>query len=139
MLGGGFFGSGAKKNAGNTTNDTKNSVANIDLAGADGFVNSVNIGTTTDSQIDLTVTDGGAIQAMLEVTQGNKELTNNFFQQLTKQSTNQLASIESLATSVSTGGQSILADTSAKMIKYVSFGLGLLAVGLMVSKAVKSK
>lgn len=67
LMGGGFFGSGAKKNSGNTTNDTKNSVANLDFAEANGNFSTLTLGTTTDSTIDITQTDYGAVMGGLDL------------------------------------------------------------------------
>lgn len=67
LLGGGFFGSGAKDRSGNTTSDTKTSVANLDFAEANGNFSTLTLGTTTDSTIDITQTDYGAVMGGLDI------------------------------------------------------------------------
>lgn len=151
--GGGIFGSGAKENSGNTTNRTSTSVANQDFAGVDGFVNSVNLGTTTDSTIDLSVVDGGAIQAMLELSRQVSQNSANTLIELNNQnqgfarrlvdgisqdSTRQLGAIQDLAATVSTGGQSIVAETSGKIVLYISGAVGLAAAFYFYSKREKA-
>jgi len=73
--GGGFFGSGGKANSGNTTSDTKASSINVD--NQDGEIgNSIALGTTTDSTLNITTTDFGAIDTAGDIAQASIGLAN---------------------------------------------------------------
>jgi hypothetical protein len=72
------------------------------------------------------ITDGGAIDAMQKVVSA-----------FSNQTTKQLQTTQALAQSVSSGGQTVVAETSARMIKYISIGLGIVGLAFVANKVFK--
>jgi len=116
----------------------KKNTQNIDLSRVeDAYNTDISDSYNTDNRQDfsgaysgnsgnLTVTDGGAIDAM-------ERAMSSFSQQ----TSNQLATTQALAQSVTTGGQTVVAETAAKIIKYISWGFGGLAVAFLATKVLK--
>jgi len=107
----------------------KNSTQNIDSSRSDSSVkdsyNTRSDGYSGNSGT-INVTDGGAIDAMSKVVSA-----------FSSQTTKQLETTQSLAQSVSSGGQTVVAETSARMIKYISFGIGVVGIAFVASKFFK--
>lgn len=74
----------------------------------------------------INITDGGAIDAMSKVVSA-----------FSSQTTKQLQTTQALAQSVSSGGQTVVAETSARMIKYISIGLGIVGLAFVANKVFK--
>ena len=74
----------------------------------------------------INITDGGAIDAI--------ERTVSAFSQ---QATQQLQTTQELAKSVSSGGQTVVAETSARMIKYISIGISIVGLAFVANKVFK--
>lgn len=127
LMGGGFFGSGAKKNSGNTTNDTKNSVANLDFAEANGNFSTLTLGTTTDSTIDITQTDYGAVM-------GGLDLASKALDSITGLANSSAENNAALAEQASRTGDEKNIDSSVKLI-----GLALLGGSLFLYILKKGK
>jgi len=128
LLGGGFFGSGAKENAGNTTNDTKTSVANLDFAEADGNFSTLTLGTTTGSTIDITQTDFGAVL-------GGLDIASKALDSVTNIANTSAVNNKALAEQASKTGSEKTLGASTELIAVLLLGGGLLLFALRGGKS----
>jgi len=107
----------------------KNSTQNIDSSRTDSSVrdsNNTSLDGYSGNSGTINITDGGAVDAI--------ERTVSAFSQ---QTAKQLQTTQELAKSVSSGGQTVVAETSARMIKYISFGIGVVGIVFIASKFFK--
>jgi hypothetical protein len=108
---------------------SKFSTQNIDSSQADSSVKdsyNTRLEGYSGNSGTINITDGGAIEAI--------ERTVSAFSQ---QTAKQLQTTQELAKSVSSGGQTVVAETSARMIKYISFGVGIVGLALVANKVFK--
>jgi len=107
----------------------KNSKQNIDSSRSDSSVKdsyNTRLDGYSGNSGTINITDGGAIGAMEKVVSA-----------FSNQTTKQLQTTQALAESVSSGGQTVVAETSARMIKYISFGIGIVGLALVANKIFK--
>lgn len=76
----------------------------------------------------INLTDGGAIDAL-----------ESAFASFSAQTTKQLETTQSLAKSVTTGGQTVVAESSVQMIKYISYGVGFVGLVYIAGSVIKAK
>jgi|GEM_PF-1898821 len=114
----------------------KKNTQNVDLSRIDDAYNTdisdaynTNLsGAYAGNSGTLTVTDGGAIDAMQKTVEA-----------FSRQSTKNLETTQALAQSVSSGGQTVVAESSVKMIKYVSSGVAVAAALYLIGSIIKAK
>jgi hypothetical protein len=108
---------------------SKHSTQNIDSSRTDASVrdsNNTRLEGYSGNSGTINITDGGAIDAI--------ERTVSAFSQ---QTAKQLQTTQELAKSVSSGGQTVVAETSARMIKYISIGIGIVGLAFVANKVFK--
>lgn len=128
----------------------KKNTQNVDMSKTDASVedayNTNFDGDYAGNSGTLTVTDGGAIDAMEnlgiefvqqtgDIVKSNKDLLSSVMSSFTQQTTQQLQATQHLAEVSATGGQTVVAETSAKIMKYVSISLAVIGVVIYLSKA----